>query len=239
MRAIVVPGLIVALLLGSTPAFAEDVESLRREVEQLVADHELIDEVGGRAGRGAAEAQDDVATRVGAPVAQLDDHAAGDVGLPQQEGLLLGRIGFDRRVEQAAREDPDPVRLVVLEVEVEPAVAEAPGLAGDRLAGGDPELRAGARLGVEAAERGAAGVDVRGFDDAHAAGLVVDGDHGEERLVGPLYMYVLPHPTLRIARPQTPEAFVEHARDMRAGLDARARSGADEEEPDSPPEGGS
>jgi hypothetical protein len=35
MRAIVAIGLIVALLLGSVPAFAEDVEALRREVEQL------------------------------------------------------------------------------------------------------------------------------------------------------------------------------------------------------------
>jgi hypothetical protein len=35
MRAILVPGLIVVLLLGSAPAFAEDVEALRREVEQL------------------------------------------------------------------------------------------------------------------------------------------------------------------------------------------------------------
>ena len=35
MRAILVPGLIVVFLLGSAPAFAEDVEALRREVEQL------------------------------------------------------------------------------------------------------------------------------------------------------------------------------------------------------------
>ncbi|HEU5188202.1 MAG TPA: hypothetical protein VFX14_00795, partial [Methylomirabilota bacterium] len=35
MRAIFVPGLIVVFLLGSVPAFAEDVEALRREVEQL------------------------------------------------------------------------------------------------------------------------------------------------------------------------------------------------------------
>jgi hypothetical protein len=50
----------------------------------------------------------------------------------------------------------------------------------------------------------------------------------EQPWVGPLYMHVLPQAHWRVARPQTPERFVEGARTLRETLDARARAEPDE-----------
>lgn len=50
----------------------------------------------------------------------------------------------------------------------------------------------------------------------------------EQPLVGPLYMSVLPQPGLRLARPVTPERFVEQAGSLRATLDGRAKADADD-----------
>lgn len=52
----------------------------------------------------------------------------------------------------------------------------------------------------------------------------------EQPLVGPLYMSVLPQPGWRVARPVTPDRFVQQADDLRARLDQRARADADETE---------
>jgi hypothetical protein len=51
----------------------------------------------------------------------------------------------------------------------------------------------------------------------------------EERLAGPLYMHQLPYAGIRWARPEPPQAFVEHARGLKETLDRRARKDADEE----------
>lgn len=61
--------------------------------------------------------------------------------------------------------------------------------------------------------------------------MMVMSQQREERLFGPLYMHVLPHPVLRLARPQTPEVFVERTKAWHDKLDTRARADADEEEP--------
>jgi hypothetical protein len=57
-----------------------------------------------------------------------------------------------------------------------------------------------------------------------AAVLVALNHQREQPWIGPLYMHVLPQPHWRVARPQTPDAFVEKARSLRATLEARARS---------------
>jgi len=65
--------------------------------------------------------------------------------------------------------------------------------------------------------------------------MMVMNQQREERLVGPLYMNLLPpHPALRLARPQAPEVFVERAKILREKLDARARAEPDEDEPPTP-----
>lgn len=67
--------------------------------------------------------------------------------------------------------------------------------------------------------------------------MMVMSQQREERLFGPLYMHVLPHPVLRLARAQTPELFVERAKAWRDKLDARARAEPDEDEPLAPEPG--
>lgn len=52
----------------------------------------------------------------------------------------------------------------------------------------------------------------------------------EQPLIGPLYMSVLPQPGWRVARPVAPERFVQQADGLRATLDARAQSDAEETE---------
>jgi hypothetical protein len=63
---------------------------------------------------------------------------------------------------------------------------------------------------------------------AGGAVLVALNHQREQPWIGPLYMYVLPQPHWRVARPQAPEAFVDRARGLRATLDARARAEPDE-----------
>lgn len=60
--------------------------------------------------------------------------------------------------------------------------------------------------------------------------MVLNQQRGEH-LVGPLYMHQLPQPHWRLARPQTPHAFVERALALKPALDARA---ATEEGDDAP-----
>jgi hypothetical protein len=61
-----------------------------------------------------------------------------------------------------------------------------------------------------------------------AAVLVALNVQREQPWVGPLYMHVLPPAHWRVDRPQSPQAFVEKARGLKAGLDARARAEPDE-----------